>query len=149
MAIGSMTNESGAPEPRSVPEAMIRGAARRCPACGNGALFDVYLAVNPTCPSCGEALHHHRADDLPAFLGVLLGGKIMIGLLVWSEQNAPLGDAAIWVWPVVAALLVAALISPIKGAVIGLQWALRLHGFEGPEGRGTISGTGIDDPAEP
>jgi hypothetical protein len=32
--------------------------------------------------------------------------------------------------------LTLALLQPVKGAVVGLQWALRMHGFDdnGPEG---------------
>ena len=36
-----------------------------------------------------------------------------------------------WTWPVLTILLSLLLMQPVKGAVIGLQWALRMHGFGG------------------
>ena len=52
--------------PRSLQQALLRGAMLKCPACGIGALFRRYLKVADACPHCGESLHHHRADDAPA-----------------------------------------------------------------------------------
>ncbi|HEY7668994.1 MAG TPA: DUF983 domain-containing protein, partial [Hyphomicrobium sp.] len=48
---------------RSSTDAMRRGFAHKCPACGKGALFTRYLEVAHRCPECGEDLYHHRADD--------------------------------------------------------------------------------------
>ena len=42
-----------------------RGFAGRCPACGEGRIFRKYLKVAESCTSCGEELHHQRADDAP------------------------------------------------------------------------------------
>ena len=33
-------------------------------------------------------------------------------------------------WPTLIAVLALLLIGPAKGAVIAVQWALRMHGFE-------------------
>ena len=54
--------------PRKTSGAMLRGARLRCPSCGEGSLYSSYLKVADTCSSCGEALHHQRADDAPATL---------------------------------------------------------------------------------
>lgn len=123
-----------APAPRPWAPAVSRGAARRCPCCGEGALFNGFLKVRDVCDSCGEELRHHRADDLPAFLAILFGGKLMIALMMVSEKFAPMGDAGQYAWPIIAMALVALMISPIKGAVVGVQWSQRMHGFgEEPE----------------
>jgi uncharacterized protein (DUF983 family) len=33
-------------------------------------------------------------------------------------------------WPLLALGMTLALLQPIKGAVVGMQWALGMHGFE-------------------
>ncbi len=114
---------------RAIGSAIARGAARRCPSCGEGQMFDGFLTVRDACGSCREELRHHRADDLPAFLSILLSGKIMVALLVFSETTAPLGDAGTYVWPILALVMTLCVISPMKGAVVGVQWANRMHGF--------------------
>ena len=55
------------PDHRSVGQALARGGRQTCPSCGAGALYSSYLKVNPPCPTCGEELHHHRADEAPPY----------------------------------------------------------------------------------
>jgi uncharacterized protein (DUF983 family) len=33
------------------------------------------------------------------------------------------------IWPALAILLAVPMMQPVKGGVVGLQWALRMHGF--------------------
>jgi uncharacterized protein (DUF983 family) len=119
-------------EPRKVWTAIGKGLRHRCPNCGEGQLFSSYLKVNRECPNCGEALHHHRADDLPAYLSIVIVGHIVIGLLLHLEMSYQ----GIGPWIYLAILLPLTLVltfgilSPIKGAVVGLQWANRMHGFD-------------------
>ena len=64
----SIATTSALPNPpRSVGEAMKRGALGRCPACGKGKLFQGYLKVADHCPDCGEAmrLRHRKRDNSP------------------------------------------------------------------------------------
>lgn len=107
-----------------------RGFAGHCPACGKGRLFGRFLKVNDHCPHCGEVLHHHRADDLPPYLVILVVGHVVVAGILAAEQAS---DWPIWlhmlVWPVLVVVLSLALIQPVKGAVVGLQWALGMHGF--------------------
>ena len=35
------------------------------------------------------------------------------------------------IWPALTVILSLLLMQPVKGGVIGLQWALRMHGFGG------------------
>jgi uncharacterized protein (DUF983 family) len=47
------------------------------------------------------------------------------------------------IWLPLTALLSLALLPVVKGAIIGLQWALRMHGFEesgGPNKASSLSG---------
>lgn len=120
---------------------MLRGLKQTCPACGEGALYRAYLKVNDHCPSCGEELHHHRADDAPPYFTILIVAHIMGAGILWLEQTyAP----PTWVhWAICGPLLLVlclGLLPRIKGALIGLQWALRMHGFGGP-------GSDLTDPS--
>ena len=128
-------------ERREVGSAMRRGARQQCPACGNGRLYDGYLEVAEHCTSCGEALHHHRADDAPPYFTIFIVGHIVIaGVLALERAYAPDSwlHAAIWV-PLTLALSLWFL-PRVKGALVGLQWALRMHGFGGPENEAAIPG---------
>ena len=115
---------------RPLVPAMLRGWRRRCPCCGAGPILRGYLKVRDTCPSCGEALHHHRADDGPAYLTILIVGHVMAPLLLaifvaWRPD--PLILAAVFSVGTVALSLW--LLPRLKGALIGVQWAKRMHGF--------------------
>jgi len=111
--------------------AFFRGLRGRCPACGQGRIFRALLKVNDHCPSCGEALHHHRADDAPAYFNIVIVGHIVLPLVLAVETAfAP----AYWVhaalWLPLTLALAFGLMHPIKGAVIAWQWATRMHGFD-------------------
>ncbi len=116
---------------RSVSNAVTRGFAQRCPACGVGRMFERYLKVTHACKICHTALHHHRADDAPPYFTIFVVGHVIVaGVLALEQAYAPEAwvHAAIWV-PLT--LLLSLLFLPrAKGALVALQWALRMHGFE-------------------
>ncbi len=127
---GTAGRVPGPPGKRPLARAMGRGARGLCPACSAGPLFAGYLAVAPVCSHCGEAFHHHRADDLPPYLTILLVGHIVVsGLLIGERLYRPDVSLALAFWLPVTAVLTLALLRPIKGAVVALQWALGMHGF--------------------
>jgi len=115
--------------------AMRRGFVGRCPNCGQGGMFRAYLKVADRCPACGEELHHQRADDAPPYLTMLVVGHFIVAGIVAFEAFTP--NLPIWVGAIgwmILALVASLLILPrIKGALVGYQWALRMHGFGGPE----------------
>ena len=118
---------------RPLKAALLRGWRRRCPRCGGGALLKGYLKVNDTCQSCRQELHHHRADDGPAYLTILIVGHLMAPLLhftfvTWRPE--PLTLFTIFAVGCVALSLY--LLPRLKGAIVGYQWARQLHGFAGP-----------------
>lgn len=118
--------------PRSLMQAMGRGFMGKCPHCGQGRLFGKFLKVADRCDACGEEYHHHRADDLPAYLVILVVGHIVVGAFMGMENVVELTTwqhLAIWV-PITLVMTIG-LLQPTKGAVVGLQWALRMHGFSG------------------
>ena len=119
------------PEPTSAMTAMWRGFRGRCPKCGEGHVFRAFLKVADKCEVCGEEFHHHRADDFPAYLVIVLVGHIVVPLVLHVETTyAPpyWVHAALWV-PLTIALSVG-LLQPVKGAVVALQWFAGMHGFE-------------------
>lgn len=111
--------------------AVRRGFAGHCPQCGEGKMFRAYLKVNDECPKCGEELHHQRADDAPPYLTIFIVGHIAAGMLMFADEQWPQLDMWIHmiVWPLVAILMSLWLLPRVKGALIGYQWALRMHGF--------------------
>jgi uncharacterized protein (DUF983 family) len=116
---------------RDVWRALLDGFCGRCPACGKGALFGRYLKVREACPSCGEALHHHRADDAPPYFTIMIVGHVIVGAILPVERiyAPPLWlHAALWL--PLTLVLTLWLLPRIKGAIVGLQWAFYMHGFE-------------------
>lgn len=120
--------------PRLTGQAMLRGARHTCPACGKGALYKSYLKVADQCPSCGEELHHHRADDAPPYFTILIVGHIVgAGVLMLEQAYAPETWVHYMIWLPLLLILSLTMLPRVKGALVGLQWALRMHGFGGPE----------------
>ena len=139
MADATVIGTSQPQADRPVGPALLRGLRMRCPACGEGRALHSYLKVNDACGHCGQALHHHRADDGPAYLTILIGGHIMAPLLlfVWSTFRPEPWMMAVGFCLVFVALALF-LLPRLKGALIAIQWAKRMHGF-GNEGRdGTL-----------
>ncbi|MGE0564855.1 MAG: DUF983 domain-containing protein [Pseudolabrys sp.] len=112
-------------------QALWSGLRGRCPACGHGRMFRKFLKVNDACPDCGEELHHHRADDFPAYLDIVIVGHILVPILLAVETTVTLPFwFSMTLWPLIALVMTVALIQPIKGVVVAMQWALGMHGFE-------------------
>jgi len=130
-AIGAVYDaDSETDSERALWPALAKGWRRKCPNCGSGPLLHGYLKVNATCPVCREQLHHHRADDGPAYLTILLVGHLMAPLLhrvfvTWRPD--PLTLFSIFAVGCVGLSLY--LLPRLKGAIVGFQWARRMHGF--------------------
>jgi uncharacterized protein (DUF983 family) len=91
-----------------------------------------YLTVRESCPVCGEALHHQRADDGPAYLTILIVGHLMAPLILFvftKFRPDPLVLASVFSVGTVALSLY--LLPRLKGALVAVQWAKRMHGFGG------------------
>lgn len=114
--------------------AMKRGMAGKCPACGEGRVFKKYVQVNSECPSCGEELHHQRADDAPPYLVIVIVGHLMVGIILHMEMvvRIPASHYLIAVLPLTV-LLSLWLLPVVKGAIVNMQWAKYMHGFD-PDG---------------
>lgn len=84
-----------------VPVSPLRaGLACRCPACGEGPLYDGLLRIAPRCSRCGTDLAQLEQGDGPAVFVILILGFLVTGAaLVVELAFAP----PIWVhamlWP--------------------------------------------------
>src|SRR6202521_3076832 len=125
------SQETALKEKRDVWQAIKRGFRGRCPRCGEGKLFRAFLKVADHCPVCGQDFTPHRADDLPAYLVIVIVGHIVVPMILWIETDysppVPLQLAIYLPFTLILSLL---LLQPVKGAVVGVQWALRMHGFD-------------------
>ena len=121
---------SSGSDDRPMRPAMLRGWRRRCPQCGAGQMLRGYLQVRESCPVCGEELHHHRADDGPAYLTILLVSHLGAPLLLAIYMLYRPSPMSMFIgFSLGAIVLSLALLPRIKGAFIGFQWARRMHGF--------------------
>lgn len=119
---------------RAVRPAIWKGIKCKCPKCGEGAMFDKWLKVTPECKVCGEELHHEEAQDFPPYITITIVGHIVVTLLMIVEARSDWSlTTHLLVWIPLATILTLALMQPVKGGVVGMQWAVRMFGFGGDE----------------
>ena len=128
------------PEQGSSAEAVWRGFTMRCPNCGTGRLFGRFLKVVDRCPACGEEFSHHRADDFPPYLVIMIVGHAIVPAVLAVEMSyAP----AIWlqflIWLPITLVSALLLLQPVKGAIVAMQWQLGMHGFESSKRRRLVT----------
>lgn len=125
------SRDTGATEKRDVWTAVKRGFRGRCPRCGEGKLFRAFLKVDDHCSVCKLDFTPHRADDLPAYLVIVIVGHIVVPLALFIETNySPPVALQLAIYLPLTLFASLALLQPVKGAVVGVQWALRMHGFD-------------------
>ena len=119
------------PNPISLPKALARGFAMRCPNCGRGHLFGRFLKVVDHCEVCAEDYTPQRADDFPAYLVIVIVGHIVVpALLAVAIAYDPPAWLQLAIWLPVTLFSSLALLQPTKGTIVALQWQLGMHGFE-------------------
>lgn len=147
MAPDALTSTADGPAlpKRRILQSMARGSVNRCPNCNEGRMFRGYLTIEHACAVCGEEFHHHRADDAPPYFTITVVGHIVIPAMLAVEMSY---RPALWLhmvlWLPLTLLLSLGFLRPIKGALIGLQWALFMHGFDPHSGEDLP----IPDPAD-
>jgi len=77
-------------EPGAV-RAMLRGAARRCPRCGAGGLFEGWFTIRRRCPRCALRLEREEGGFLGAMTlnYVATAGAWLTLLVVWLVLDLP------------------------------------------------------------
>lgn len=136
MADTSFTKDPDTPQAeRALWPTLRRGWRGKCPNCGSGPLLKSYLKVNDDCTVCGLEFHHHRADDGPAYLTILVVGHLMIPLLHYTFVHwRPEPLTLFTIFAVGSVALSLYLLPRLKGALIGFQWSKGMGGF------GTLDG---------
>ena len=129
-------------QPPPLWRALARGAVGRCPRCGRGQLFRVFLKPVDRCAACNQDWTLQRADDFPAYAALFITGHLVAPLAVHLARDSSVspGMAAAITLPVTAGLAIG-LLQPCKGAIIALQWRMAMHGF------GEDAAAGADPPA--
>ncbi|MEM1317091.1 MAG: DUF983 domain-containing protein [Pseudomonadota bacterium] len=127
---------SDANEPlRSKRDAVMKGLKCTCPKCGEGKLFDAWLKVTPQCSVCGEDLYHERAQDFPPYITIMIVGHVIVTLIMMVEASFEWSLLThLLVWIPLSTVMTLAIMQPVKGGVVGFQWAVRMFGFGDPEG---------------
>ncbi len=117
-------------EDRPMAQALRRGWNQTCPCCGKGPLLHSYLKVRSHCESCGLDFTPQRADDGPAYLTILIVGHLLAPTLMFvfvKFRPDPVTLATMFTIGTVALSLF--LLPRLKGVMIAIQWAKRMHGF--------------------
>jgi len=128
--VHSQTHSADKPH-RELKSAMWKGFMHSCPKCGNGPLYKSYLKTVDQCGACDEELHHHRADDAPAYFTISIVGKLIVGFFLTVELTyAPPYWVHAVLWGPLLLIMTLLLLPRIKGIIVGLQWANYMHGFD-------------------
>jgi uncharacterized protein (DUF983 family) len=103
--------------------ALQRGVRGRCPACGKGRLLRNYLTPNAECAKCGENLSRYQTADFAPYIVTFLVGLIFtpIALVLTASGARDLTLPVLLLAAVASAVLS---LPPIKGAALGLLWAM-------------------------
>lgn len=108
----------------SEPSPFSAGLNGRCPRCGEGRMFAGYLKVRPSCAACGLDFSFADSADGPAVFIMLFAGFAILGGALWLDITY---EPPVWVhlaiWLPLAAILCLALLRPMKGIAIALQYA--------------------------
>jgi uncharacterized protein (DUF983 family) len=115
----------------SLPQALARGFAMKCPNCGRGHLFGRFLKVADHCEVCDEDYTPQRADDFPAYLVIVIVGHIVVpALLAVAIAYDPPTWLQLAIWLPITLFASLGLLQPVKGTIVALQWQTGMHGFE-------------------
>jgi uncharacterized protein (DUF983 family) len=112
------------------PSALATGLRGRCPACGQGPLFEGFLAVRHKCPNCGTDLSAQDSGDGPAAFIILIVGAIVLAAALITEV---MWQPPVWLhlllWLPLTVIGVLGLMRPFKGLLIALQFKHRRNDF--------------------
>jgi uncharacterized protein (DUF983 family) len=102
---------------------IIAGLKGLCPRCGKGHLFQGFLKVRPQCEVCGLDFAFADSGDGPAFFVMSIVGIVVVALALWVEFAF---SPPIWLhlvmWSTLSIVLSLALVRPLKGVLVGLQY---------------------------
>ena len=98
-----------------------------CPRCGRGRLFAGFLDVAGACDVCGLDFSQQNSGDAGPFFIVSIVGFVVVGLALAVEMNF---SPPVWLhmvlWLPSSLFLSLALLRPVKGIMIALQYRHRV-----------------------
>ena len=107
------------PTPPPIPTG-LRGA---CPRCGEGHLFQGFLALRPRCEVSHLDYSSFDSADGPAFFVMSIVGLVVVGTALWLEITY---EPPIWVHLVIflplAVIVCVGMLRPLKGVLVALQY---------------------------
>ncbi len=105
--------------------ALARGAMFRCPACGQGKLFNGYLRLVDECSACHAPLGRIRADDAPPYFTILVVGHVLLpGVFLVEKIWRPEMWVHMAIWLPLFAIVCTLMLRPVKGMVVA--WMMRI-----------------------
>lgn len=103
----------------------------RCPACGEGALFQGFLNVNNQCSRCHVDFLGQDSGDGPVPFIIFLVGAIIVGLALYIEVRfSPPVWLHLTIWLPLTIALVLGLMRPAKALMIAVQYRQRPQDFQ-------------------
>jgi uncharacterized protein (DUF983 family) len=89
-------------------------------------MFRGYLSLRPSCEVCGLDYSFADSADGPAVFVMFIVGFLVVGLALWVEFTY---EPPIWLhlvlWFPLTAILSLALVRPLKGVMVALQYQHR------------------------
>ncbi|HSM42823.1 MAG TPA: DUF983 domain-containing protein [Afifellaceae bacterium] len=111
------------------------GLSGRCPRCGQGRMFNGLLTLNERCANCGLSYDFADSADGPAVFAILFVGFAVAGAALLFELAY---EPPIWLhfvlWLPLILILSLAILRPLKGLAVALQYVNRAR--EGEIDRG-------------
>lgn len=128
--IGKMPNlramvDSPDPENVTLRQAVLRAVTGRCPACGDGKLFQTYLRQVDHCAHCGASFGGLKADDAAPWLTIIVTGHIFLPLAFMVNLDALPVWLVAGLWSAFFAGLSILLLPRAKGVMLAILWQTR------------------------
>ena len=117
-----MTQISEAAHP-TLWQALQRGLAGKCPACGEARLFGTFLKPVASCTVMRPRLDGPARGRFPRLSGRAVLGHLLIPVVVEVNICFDVSTFKMLLWPTVTAIAALSMIQPAKGFVIALIWA--------------------------
>jgi uncharacterized protein (DUF983 family) len=105
------------------PSPLAAGLLSRCPRCGEGRLFQGFLALRPRCEHCGLDYSFADSADGPAFFVMFASGLIVVASALTVEiLYAPPYWVHALLWGPLILLTTLLPLRPVKALLIALQF---------------------------
>lgn len=100
----------------------LAGLSGRCPACGEGYLFEGFTKVAARCEACGADLSAMDTGEGPAVFIILIVGCLMgFGALITEVAFRPPVWIHLVIWLPLTCILCVAMMRPLKGVMVAAK----------------------------